>query len=130
MIYIMIAFSIGMAFTILCIMSQNALLEQQRQLTIFRAIGLSIWDISNIRTLQSVAQLLISSLFAIPVGGLSIYILLTLASSSSQTYPFIFSWITVLMAMGFVLLVVIACHLLSMISIRRWNIADNTRSRE
>ena len=130
MIYIMIAFSIGMAFTILCIMSQNALLEQQRQLTIFRAIGLSIWDISNIWTLQSVAQLLISSLFAIPVGGLSIYILLTLASSSSQTYPFIFSWITVLMAMGFVLLVVIACHLLSMISIRRWNIADNTRSRE
>jgi ABC-type antimicrobial peptide transport system permease subunit len=126
----MIAFSIGMAFVILCIMSQNALLEQRRQLTIFRAIGLSIFDISNIWTLQSVSQLLISSLFAIPVGGLAISILLSLASSSSQTYPFVFSWPTIFMAMGFVLLVVIACHLLAMISIRRWNIADNTRSRE
>ncbi|MBR6865852.1 MAG: ABC transporter permease [Bacilli bacterium] len=130
MIYIMIAFSIGMAFVILCIMSQNALLEQRRQLTIFRAIGLSIFDISNIWTLQSVSQLLISSLFDIPVVGLDISILLSLASSSSQTYPFVFSWPTIFMAMGFVLLVVIACHLLAMISIRRWNIADNTRSRE
>lgn len=130
MIYIMIAFSLGMAFIILCIMSQNALLEQQRQLTIFRAIGFTIFDISNVWTLQSVSQLIVSSLFGVPAGALSIYILLRLASSSSQTYPFIFSWPVVLMAVGFVLLVIVSCHLLAMLSIRKWNIADNTRSRE
>ena len=130
MIYIMIGFSVGMAFIILCIMSQNALMEQQRQLTIFRAVGFTVLDISNIWTLQSVAQLLISSLFGVPAGALSIYILLTMCSSASQIYPFIYSWLVVLIAMGFILLVIIGCHLLSMNSIRKWNIADNTRSRE
>ena len=130
MIYIMIAFSIAMAFIILCIMSQNALMEQQRQLTIFRAVGFTVLDISNVWTLQSVGQLLVSSLFGVPAGALAIYILLRMCSSATQTYPFFFSWIVVLMAIGFVLLVVIACHLLAMRSIKRWNIADNTRSRE
>ena len=130
MIFIMVGFSLGMAFIILAIMSQNALMEQQRPLTVFRAIGFTIFDISNVWTLQSVAQLFVSSLFGVPAGALSIYILLKLASSSSQTYPFVMNWLVVLMAVGFVLLVVIACHLLAMFSIRRWNIADNTRSRE
>ena len=130
MIFIMVGFSIGMAFIILVIMSQNALMEQQRQLTIFRAIGFRILDISNIWTLQSVGQLLVSSLFGVPAGALAIYILLRLCSSSSQIYPFILSWPTIFIAIGFILLVIIACHMISMISIRQWNIADNTRSRE
>lgn len=130
MIYIMIGFSLAMAFIILCIMSQNALMEQQRQLTIFRAIGFTVLNISNVWTLQSVGQLLVSSVLGIPVGALAIYILLRMCSSATQTYPFIFSGIVVLIAMGFVLGVVVACHLISMRSIKRWNIADNTRCRE
>ena len=130
MIYMMIGFSLGMAFIILCIMSQNALMEQQRQLTIFRAIGFTVLDISNIWTLQSISQLLVSALFGVPAGALAIYILLSLCSSSSQTYPFILSWPAIFMAIGFILLVVTACHLLAMRSIKKWNIADNTRTRE
>ena len=130
MIYIMIGFSIGMAFIILCIMSQNALMEQQRQLTIFRAVGFTIFDISNIWTLQSVSQLFVSSLVGVPTGALAIYILLRLCSSSTQIYPFVFAWTAVLMAIGFILMVVIGCHLIAMNTIRKWNIADNTRSRE
>ena len=130
MIYIMIGFSLAMAFIILCIMSQNALMEQQRQLTIFRAIGFTVLDISNVWTLQSIGQLLVSSVLGIPAGALAIAILLKMCSSATQTYPFVFSGIVVLVAMSFVLAVVVACHLLSMHSIKRWNIADNTRSRE
>ena len=130
MVYIMVGFSIGMAFIILCIMSQNALMEQQRQLTILRSIGFTIFNISNFWTFQSFFQLLTSALVGVPAGALAIYILLKLCSSSSQTYPFIFSWPVAFMALGFVFLVLVVCHLISMISIRRWNIADNTRSRE
>ena len=130
MIYIMIAFSLGMAFIILVIMSQNALMEQQRQLTILRAVGFTVLDISNVWTLQSASQLLVSALFGIPVGALSIYALLRLCSSVTQTYPFILSWVVVLIAMAFILLVVTGCHLIAMRSIKKWNIADNTRSRE
>lgn len=130
MIAIMVAFSIGMAFIILTIMSQNALMEQQRQLTVLRAIGFTVMDISNFWTIQSVGQLFFSALFGLPAGALSIYILLSLASSNSQVYPFVFSWPTALMALGFILVVLLVSHLIAMRIIASWNIADNTRSRE
>ena len=129
-IYIMVGFSLAMSFVILAIMSQNALMEQQRQLTILRAIGFTIMDISNFWTLQSGAQLVLSSLFGVPAGALVTIILLKLCSSTSQIYPFILSWPVIFMAIGFVFLVILACHLLAMFSIKRWNIANNTRSRE
>ena len=129
-IYIMVGFSLGMSFVILAIMSQNALMEQQRQLTILRAIGFTILDISNFWTLQSASQLLSSSLFGVPAGALVTIILLKLCSSTTQIYPFILSWPVIFMAIGFVFLVILACHLLAMISIKKWNIANNTRSRE
>ena len=130
MIAIMVAFSIGMAFIILTIMSQNALMEQQRQLTVLRAIGFTVMDISNFWTIQSVGQLFFSALFGLPVGALSIYILLSLASSNAQVYPVIFSWPTALLAIAFILVVLIVSHLIAMRIIAKWNIADNTRSRE
>lgn len=129
-IIIMIGFSLGMGFIILSIMSQNALMEQQRQLSIFRAIGFKMLDISNLWTLQSVAQLIISSIIAIPVGVLVSNILFKMCSSASQTYPFIFSIPVVLFAFGFILIIIIVSHLLAMFKIKKWNIADNTRTRE
>ena len=126
----MVGFSLGMSFVILFIMSQNALMEQQRPLTVLRAIGFRILDISHVWTLQSASQLFVSALFGLPVGGLVTYILLSMCSSNSQIYPFIFHWLIALMAVGFVLLVIIACHLLSMRTISKWNIANNTRCRE
>ena len=129
-IYIMIGFSLGMSFIILAIMSQNALMEQQRPLSVMRAIGFTILDISNFWTLQSVLQLLISSIFAIPLGIVSAIILFNLCSSPNQIYPFIPHAGVIFIALGFVLLVVIATHLFAMYKIRRWNIADNTRCRE
>ena len=129
-IYIMIGFSLGMSFIILAIMSQNALMEQQRPLSVMRAIGFTILDISNFWTLQSALQLIISAIFAIPLGILSAIILFSLCSSSMQIYPFIPDVGVIFIALGFVLFVVIACHLLAMFKIKKWNIADNTRCRE
>ena len=129
-IYIMIGFSLGMSFVILTIMSQNALLEQQRQISVMRAIGFRVLDISNLWTLQSIGQIILSSIVAIPAGvGVSL-ILFNMCSSAAQIYPFIFSWPVVLMALGFVLVVIATAHGISMLSIKRWNLADNTRSRE
>ena len=129
-IYIMIGFSLGMGFVILCIMSQNALLEQRRQISVMRAIGFRMLDISNLWTLQSLTQLVIATILAIPVGIFTIRILFLLISSAAQTYPFVLNGWVICLAIVFVLLVVLACHLISMLTIRRWNLADNTRCRE
>ena len=129
-IFIIIMFSFGMGFIILVIMSQNALMEQQRQITVYRAIGFRIINISNLWTLQSVSQLIFSTLFALPMGSLFSYILFSLCSSATQIYPFIFSVKYALIAFLFILLIIIITHVIAMLTIRRWNIADNTRCRE
>jgi ABC-type antimicrobial peptide transport system permease subunit len=129
-IIIMIVFSLGMGFIILAIMSQNALMEQKRQLSVLRAVGFTVKNISDIWTLQSVSQLIISSIFAIPVGVLVSVILFKLCSSPTQTYPFLFDFRVIVFAMIFILSIIVACHLISMVSIKRWNLADETRCRE
>ena len=129
-IIILIIFSLGMGFVILTIMSQNALMEQKRQISVMRAIGFRIINISNIWTLLSLLQSIFALVLAIPVGLLVSNTLFSLASSSTQIYPFIIDWKIMLFAFLFVALVIIISHTISMISIRGWNLADNTRSRE
>lgn len=130
MIAIMVAFSVGLAGVILSIMSQNALLEQKRQLSVMRALGFRMANISNNWSLQSLLQVLLSALISVPAGSLFSMLLFSMCSSASQIYPFVFSWPVVFMGLGFVFLVVVFCHFLAMFKIRRWCIADNVRSRE
>lgn len=129
-IYILIGFSLGMALIILSIMSQNALMEQKRQLSVLRLIGFTVPDISSTWTLQSLAQLFLSSILAIPAGIGFSALLFKMASSSTQSYPVIVSPAVIFISLGFIALVIIGSHLLSMATIKRWNLADNTRSRE
>ena len=129
-IIIMVLFSLGMAFVILSIMSQNALMEQRRQTSVLRLIGYRVGDISNIWTFQSLLELIGSSIIAVPSGMLAAQILFNMCSSNSQTYPFIADWRVILFGFLFIFVVIVACHTISMFSIARWNLADNTRSRE
>lgn len=129
-IYLLIGFSLAMGFIILCIMGQNALMEQKRQISVFRLIGFTVLDVSNLWTLQGVAQLVLSSIFAIPAGVGASAALYAMVNSSSQIFPLTVKATTVLAAFAFVFVIIVASHLLSMLSIKRWNLADNTRSRE
>ena len=129
-IYIMIGFAFFMGFIILTIMGQNALMEQRRPISILRAIGFRLNDISNLWILQSVSQLILSSLFAIPAGALVSMLLFALCSSAAQTYPFVFSIPVVLIAFAFIFVIIVASHLISVLTIKKWNLADNTRTRE
>ena len=129
-IYVLIGFSLLMGFTILTIMSQNALMDQKRQVSIMRSVGFRIIEVSNLWTLQSASQLLISTLFAVPIGALFAYWLFDLATIPTQIYPFVFDWPSILFAFAFIFVVIFLSHVVSMVTINRWNLADNTRSRE
>ena len=129
-IIIMVLFSLGMAFVILSIMSQNALLETKRQVSVFRAIGFTIANISNMWTLASLSQLISASIFAIPAGAGVAILLFHLCSSSTQIYPFLLDWRVIGLGFIFIFLVVLACHIISMFTIKRWVLADNLRCRE
>ena len=119
-----------MALIILSIMTQSALLEQKRPLSVLRAIGFKTMNVSNIWMVQSFLQLLFSNLFAVPAGLLFCKFLFSTASSVRQIYPFIIKPLTLLICFGFILTVIGIAHFVAMFSISRWNLADNTRSRE
>ena len=129
-IYIFAGFSLMMSYIILTIMSQNSLIESKRQVSILRAIGFRVLDISNIWTAQSFMEYISAMIIGVPGGILMSTLLFAAVSSATQTYPFVFSWGVIGLAVGFVLAVVIITHLLAMISIKKWNLADNTRCRE
>ena len=129
-IYIMIFFCLGMGFVILTIMSQNSLMEQKRQISVFRLIGFTVKNVSDLWTLQSISQLILSSIIAIPMGSLFSYILFKMCSNVNQTYPFVFDIKFVVLSFLFILLIIIISHVVSMLSIKKWNLADNTRCRE
>lgn len=130
MIFVMIGFAFGIGFIILLIMSQNSLMEQKRSVSVLRLIGFTIKDISNYWSLQSVLHIIFSMIFAIPAGIGASMLLFHLASGPSQVYPFIFSWPVLGIALGFIVLTVLICHSITMLSVRNWNLANNTRSRE
>ena len=129
-IYLIIFFSLLMGLFILSIMTQNALMDQKRQLSVLRLIGFKIIDVSNLWTFESSLELLLSCIFAIPSGIFAAIILFNMVSSNIQTFPFVFSWYSILFSFLFVLLIVLISHLFAMFSISRWNLANNTRSRE
>ena len=127
---IMIAFSLSITLIILFVINKNALIEQIYQLSLYRAIGFKIGTISNIFIFQHFIQFIIATVVAIPLSILSSNILFNLASSARQTYPFIFSFPVVLLALLFVIIVIAICHLFAMQKIKKIDIANNLRSSE
>ena len=127
---IMELFALSITLVILFVMNRNALIEQIYQLSLYRAVGLKMGSISKIFIFQHFIQLLIGTIFALPVSILSSNILFNLASSVRQTYPFIFSIPLILIALIFIILVIAICHLFMMIKIKKIDIATNLRSSE
>ena len=127
---IMSIFSLSITLVILFVMNKNALIEQIYQLSLYRAIGFKLSTISKIFIFQHLIQFIIATIIAIPLSILSSNILFNLASSERQTYPFIFSFPIVLLALAFVILVIAICHIFAMYRIKKLDIANNLRSSE
>lgn len=127
---ILIAFSALIAFAVLFIMAKNALLEQIFQFSLYRALGFRLSDISNIWLTQRIVQLVLATVFAIPLSVIGGHILFGLVSTSIQTYPFIFSMPMIGIGLAFVIAVIAICHLLSLSQVKRINLAYNLRSGE
>ena len=129
-IYILIGFSFAMGLIILAIMSLNALIEQKRQLSILRCVGFTTGNISTIWGFQSILELILSLIIAIPASALITMLLFRVASTTIITYPFIFSIPVLAIAFGFIVISILGAHAIALLSLRKWNLADNTRSRE
>ena len=127
---VFIAFSIGLGVLIVSLMMQTSLAEQKRDLCIMRSIGFSMGQISLIWSIVTILQYVLSMIVAIPLSFLATDILLNFVATNMAMVLSYANFTHVLLTCSLVGLFLIIAHLFCMLKVKRWNIADNTKSRE
>lgn len=127
---ILIGFAVMLGVIIVFNTMQTNLLEQKKELSVMRAIGFQISDISRIWLLQSGLQYLLSCLLGLPIGTVIARLALEGLTTADREYPFSRSPVQYFVTMGLVLLYVLFSHWAAMNSIRKWDIAKNTKEKE
>jgi ABC-type antimicrobial peptide transport system permease subunit len=95
-----------------------------------RMIGFKIKDISIYWLIQDLIFIIISIILAVPFTLFLSKALLDYASSNRQIYPFEIDIKIILFSVLFTVGVILISHIISMIKINKWNLADNTRSKD
>ena len=125
-----IIFSLLISLSILSILAFNQLNDDKKNISIMRMIGFRIKDISIYWLIQDLIFILISIIFAVPFTLILTKILLDYVSSNRQIYPFEIDIKIILLSILFTIIVIFISHVISMIKINKWNLADNTRAKD
>lgn len=127
---VFIAFSIGLGVLIVSLMMQTSLIEQKRELCIMKSVGFSIFQISNIWLMLTLAQFALSMLFAIPLAFLTTKVFLSIASTKMAMVMSYANFFHVLITLGIVVAFLLISLIVCMAKVKKWNIAENTKNRE
>lgn len=127
---ILIIFAVVLGVIIVFNTTQTNLLEQRRELSVLRAIGFQISEISRIWLLQSLLQFVLSCAAGLPIGILVAKYTLAQLATPVREYPLSHSALQYVITAGLVLCYMLASHYAAMGSIRRWDIAENTKEKE
>ena len=127
---ILIGFAVLLGVIIVFNTMQTNLLEQKKELSVLRAIGFQISEISHIWLLQSGLQYLLSCLLGLPIGAVIARLALEGLTTADREYPFPRSPKQYFVTMALVLVYVLLSHWAAMHSIRKWDIAENTKEKE
>ena len=127
---VFIVFSIGLGVLIVSLMMQTSLMEQKRDLCIMRSVGFSMAQISGIWSFVTLLQFILSMTFAIPLSFLATHIFLSFVGTSSAMVLSYANGLHILMTIGIVGLFLIGSHVACMGTVKKLNIAENTKNRE
>ena len=127
---VFIVFSIGLGALIVSLMMQKSLIEQKRDLCIMRSVGFSMYQISWIWSFVSALQFVLAMAVSIPLSFLATKVFLSITSTKmAMVLSYANAW-HVLMTSALVIFFMLFAHFFCMSIVKRWNIADNTKSRE
>lgn len=127
---VLIVFAVLLGMIVVYNTTQTNLFEQRKQLSVLRALGFQIWDISNIWLIQSMLQFCLSCLLGLPVGTVMARYALAQMATEGREYPMSDDPMQYLITVALVLAYVLASHFLAMRSIRKWDISENTKEKE
>jgi len=128
-VFICILFAIVMGLIIIFNTEQTNLLEEQRRLSILRVLGVKISQISMWWLINLLIQLIIALLIGLPLGTIVAKVILSGMNTVSREYPFINDPRLYLFTIAIILLFSIISHFICMLFIKKWNLAENTKSK-
>ena len=127
---ILILFSVMIGLVIIVSAFRSNLQEQKKEICILRALGHQRSELSGKLIIQAVPYFVLSCMIGLPAGAWATRFVLMKMETRSRTYPFMATWQIFAEAIGVVLVYVILSHALSMLSIRKWGIAENVKDKE
>lgn len=130
LIDIIVFVSVLLGFIVVCTVSTMTLEKTKRTISILRAQGMRILDISNYWALQMVLQLLLAFLIGLPLAGFAGRKFVQLLCSDISYYPYIADFGIYVLSFAFIIAFSLASHLVITYLISRFNLAQNVQSRE
>lgn len=127
---VLVVFSVIMGVVIVYNTMQTNLLDQKKELSVLRAIGFQISQISGIWLLQSLSQFVLSAAVGVPAGVAVAKYALKSISVDNREYPFANVPSQYIITLALVLVYILISHFSAMRSIRRWDISENTKEKE
>lgn len=125
-----VIFGTAISLIVIAMMSRTSLSEQQRLLSVLRVLGFSTEDLSAMWLRQDAAFFIAGSVIGTPLALLLFGRVLDTVNNRSWTFPFIWSRGHVILAFLVIAAAVVAAHFLTVRAVKKWNLAENTRSRE
>lgn len=127
---LLIGFAVALGITIVFNTTQTNLLEQKKAVSVMRAIGFQVSDISNIWLLQSAVQFLLACAIGMPAGKQVASIAMARITTAGREYRFSESPGQFLVTAALVLIYLLVSHYAAIGVIRRWDISENTKEKE
>lgn len=129
-VYILIGFAVLLGFLIVYNTIQANLFEQRKELSVLRALGFRISEISKMWFIQTILQFIISCVIGLLIGtGISKFALAQMATEGRE-YPFVSDPLPYILTAAIVFLYVLISHIAAMRSIGKWDIVENTKEKE
>lgn len=127
---IAIVISILLGFVVVCTINLMTLEKQKRIISILRTQGMSLFAVSNYWGIQMVIQLFVAFLIGKPLGTAAAKMFLNTLTSESTYYPFVNEFNLYIKAFSFIIVFSLIAHVIIMIVVSKYNIAQNVQSRE
>jgi ABC-type antimicrobial peptide transport system permease subunit len=128
--WIIITFAIIIGFVIVLNTSLTNLLEQKKKLSLVKALGQQYSEISKNWFIQSLIQFVLSLIIGLPIGVVIAKIALQKISTENREYVYINNIQMYLITITLVFAYILISHMISMKTLKGFNISENIKEKE
>ena len=128
--WLIIGFAILIGLVIVVNVAQTNLLEQKKELCILRTLGFQHSELSRHWFVQSFLHFLFSCAVGLPSGVYVAKLALRQLTTADREYLYANGPREYLLTVGLVFLYIVLSHIISMHSLRRWDIVESVKEKE